>query len=175
MNGNQVAPMSPIDAAAKVCSEFPGGNAAMAQRLGVSVHSLRHMLNPGDGSTAKLGVEQLMRICEISNDWTPLDAMELQAGRMAVPLPDPHQTGSADAFKHVTGMAGGFSGTVAAFTQAVADGKVSENELQEVQEAAMRLVREVQGMLMHSAVLHERSKPRDPSPTSTGARLREVA
>lgn len=161
---HQVAPMSPIDAAAKVCSDYPGGNAAMAQRLGVSVHTLRHMLNPGDGSTAKLGVEQLMRICEVASSagvagaWAPLDAMELQAGRMAVPLPDGTAVG-ADALGHVTGLAEEFAGLMSSFSAAVADGRVTANELDRVRDEAMQLIGEVQSLLMYAAVAHAQSKP----------------
>lgn len=159
-----VAPMCPIDAAALVCGRYPGGTVAMAQRLGVSVTTLRHMLNPGEASTAKLGAAQLMRICEIAagagvaGAWAPLDAMELQAGRMAVPLPDA-KAGGRDAVAHVTGLAQEFAGLMGSFSEAVADGRVTANELDKVRTEALSLIGQVHNLLMYAAVSHASCKP----------------
>ena len=163
-----VAPMCPIDAAAMVCGAYPGGKAAMAQRLGISVTSLRHMLNPGEHSSAKLGVEQLMRICEIADSaglqcaWAPLDAMELQAGRLAVPLPDAHAAGG-EAVIHVSGLAKEFSELLKVFSKSLADGKVKEYELAEVRAEALDLIGQVHQMLMYAATVHARGKPPQPA------------
>lgn len=163
-----VAPMCPIDAAAVLCSHYPGGTAAMAQRLGISPTTLRHMLNPSPGSFAKLGVEQLMRICEIAHAagvpgaWAPLDAMELQAGRLAVPLPDVQAAGG-DAVAHVSGLAKEFSELLQVFSKSVADGEVSQNELDEVRAEALDLIGQVHHVLMYAAATHASGKPAQPA------------
>lgn len=159
-----VVPMCPIDAAALVCTRYPGGTVAMAQRLGVSVTTLRHMLNPGVAAFAKLGVVQLLRICEIAASvgvegaWSPLDAMEMQAGRMAVPLPDAN-AGGRDAVAHVTSLAQEFAGLMGSFSEAVADGRVTANELDAVRSEALSLIGQVHNLLMYAAVTHVNCKP----------------
>mgnify|MGYP000691650237 CR=1 FL=1 len=81
--------MSPLDAARLTAEDFDQGAGvqAMAQRLGKAYQTFRKELSPPEGSTAKLGLLDAVRMMTRSGDFRIADAIEAELGRFALPLP----------------------------------------------------------------------------------------
>jgi hypothetical protein len=161
-----------LDAALHLARRFPGGIEAVAPLLPStdpskppgstkSVHSLRHELT-GAG-TAKFGLEDAelvtMRALQLRVDrpLAILDAFAANCGAMVVPLPQAYDADDITiaGLAAVAKEAAEFMGSVA---KAIEDGKVSDNELGDVDRELGELIGRVQAVRARVAQLHATGK-----------------
>lgn len=142
--------MNILDAAALTVRDYPGGTAAMAQRLGKSVHSLRHELT-GDG-TAKLGVldaEQITHFAQqvhAPNALAYINALCANVGGMYVPMPAALDLTSDDCLRGLGESAKEFAELCAIVSKSLADGSISDNELADIERASGELMASIQSL-----------------------------
>lgn len=150
--------MNLLDAAYHTVHDYPGGPDALAQRLGKHATTLRHEVRPPAGSTAKLGLQTARTIMEFSGDHRILHALATEMGQFCIPLPalPEGNEGSAD---ELSRLAREFSDVVGAVATAMADGRVTDNELRMLERQSGELVAAVQRMLRHFSQLNAASKP----------------
>lgn len=139
-------------AAFHLVADFPGGAVALAPLMGKNAATLSHEVNPNYGS-AKLGLEDAIKLSVLTEDLRIASAFAAQAGCMLLPLPKGERSG--DAFKVLARMSREFSEMVAGVTEAVADGRTSSNELGEVEREAGELVAAIQATVQHVASLFQ--------------------
>lgn len=146
------------DAAYHTVHDYPGGTSALAVRLGKHTTTLNHEVRPPVGSSAKLGLVDAQRIMAMSGDHRILQAMAAELGQFCVPLPALPEgaDGSADELARLAREFGDVVGEVAT---AMADGKVTDNELRALERQSGELVAAVQHMLRHFAQLNAAAKP----------------
>jgi hypothetical protein len=124
-----------LDAFDRLCKHYPGGIAAMALRLGKREGTLRAELKPPVGSTAKLGYDdavEIMRNCQqlgMPDALAPLDLLEAEFGRQAIPLPELAQLGDADLVRHTHRLTSEFSDVLMAVAAAGDADGVTDNDL----------------------------------------------
>lgn len=85
--------MNVIDAAHRICAEFPGGAEALAHRLLMRPAVLRAKCNPNgpaNGSTYQLGIIDAARMQVVAGRFDILHAFADECGFMATPLHDVH-------------------------------------------------------------------------------------
>lgn len=124
--------MNVLDAAYNAAHDYQGGAEALAVRLGKRGSSLSHELT-GTG-TAKLGLLDAVKISQLTGDVRVVQAYAAACGGMFVPLAPVDTHGAA--LQDVAVAVKEFSDLVSAFTSAMADGVVTDNELRRVEREA---------------------------------------
>ena len=138
--------MSVRDALYHTVHDYDGGAEALAQRLGKRGTSLCHEVRPPAGSAAKAGVEDALRIMEITGDHRALHAINARLGYMATRLPN--LDGAAETtISHLAAMSSEFNDVVQAAALSAADGVITDNELQQLQRQAGELIATVNALL----------------------------
>ncbi len=134
------------------------GMGTLAGFLGISEHSLQHKVSPTYPS-AHCSPEEVVRICEVTGDLGPLQAMASRLGQMVMPVPAASGVDGdlahklADTCKHFGEMISEISGDLA-------DGRVTANELRRIECEAGQLIGAVHVLLAHANSMAEASKPR---------------
>ena len=122
--------VNPIQAAALVAKDFPGGIAALARRLTKkNPTTLAHELKPPVGSLAKLGLMTAVEMTEAANDDRILFAWAVSRGYACVRLQVPQQDSPGTLLTDYARFMRDLSEAGAAASSAVADGKITENEI----------------------------------------------
>ena len=148
------------DAAYHTVHDYPGGSSSLAPRLGKRPGVLCHEVAPPEGSSAKLGLVDALRIVQMTGDARILAAFAVECGHMVVPLPAqrpeplPHDARAAG--EHLAEVAREFADVMAAASMALADGRVCENERRSIERQFGELIAAGQAMLgMFSALASE--------------------
>lgn len=131
-------------AAYHLVNDHPGGASTLAPLLGKVPATLSHEVNP-NYPTAKFGLQDAVTLSTFTRSTLILDAFASQMNAVVVPLPDAQSAGTT--FAALSTMATEFADLVAKVTDAVADGRVSPNELAAVQREASHLVAAVHATL----------------------------
>ncbi len=160
--------MNLIDAARRMVREYPGGEDALAPRLGKSASTLDKELRRAPGF--KLGAEDA---CEISAMCMDLQLPQARAfitawaarmGCFVIPLDAPE----GDQDECLLALADASRVMHELMTEvmtALADGQVSDNELARIDREAGQLVSAVQGLRRAAAARNARGKPQQaPAP-----------
>lgn len=135
--------------------DFPGGAVALGPMLGKNPATLSHEVNP-QYAGAKLGIEDAVKLTQLSRDLRILTSFAVQVECMVIPL---NCGGSFDGgIEAVADLAREFSELVGAFTEAVRDNRVTQNELKRVEAEASHLVASVQRAVQHVNALAEKSR-----------------
>ena len=142
-------------AAFHLVRDYPGGAVALGPMIGKGAATLSHEVNP-NYPTAKLGLDDAVRLSVLTRDKRIATAFAAEVGAMLVPLPDAGM--DCTSFGAISAMAREFSEMVGRVGEALADGRVSSNELSAVQAEAARLVAAVQTTVQHVATVAERSR-----------------
>lgn len=150
------------DAAYHTVHDYPGGSASLAPRLGKTPSTLCHevALVKAPGSTAKLGVEDAMKIVDMTGDHRIVHAIALRAGGMFVPLAG-MDIEVQDA-SHLAEVAREFAELMMVVAQSVSDGVISDNELGRINREWGELQRVGGLMLAHFTRLNAAAKPGAP-------------
>jgi hypothetical protein len=117
------------DAAFHTAHDFPGGVAALAQRMGdVSPNVLNKKVDPRLESH-HLRLDESVKMQSITGDFRILQAMAFTLNHVVIPMPDMPESGDAallDAFMDIINEMAEFT---QAFQQSWADGKVTSKEV----------------------------------------------
>ena len=151
-------PTGPFDmnillAAFHTVHDYPGGAVALAPILGKNPATLSHEVNP-NYTTAKLGLEDAVKLAVWTQDRRMATAFAAQVGCMLMPLPESPRGGTC--FESLASMAREFAELVASVSEAASDGRVTPNELKSVETEAAQLVERVQATVAHVASLAQR-------------------
>ena len=120
--------MNVSDAAYLTGHEYPGGNAALGPRIGVSGNVLSNKLNPNI-NTHHLTLSEAMRIMSLTGDLRILQAMSSELGVTIRPLPMIGEESAMDALVHTANEFGQY---MVAINDALSDGRVTKLELRKV-------------------------------------------
>lgn len=137
--------MNVMDAARNVAEDYPGGATSLAPRIDKNPTTLNHELH--ETGTAKLGLMTAVKMTSRTKDLRILNAFAAEVGCMVLQLPMVDQLEGGQAMTDLAAMAREFSDVVAKVSSACADGRVSDNELHDVERQAGELVAAVQTML----------------------------
>lgn len=137
------------------------GMGVLSGFLGISEHSLQHKVSPTYPG-AHCSPEEVVRICEVTGDLGPLQAMAIRVGQMLMPIP---------AFGQADGdLAGKLAETCKEFGEFLteisgdlADGSVTPNEMKRIEREASELIGRVHMLLAHANAMAEASKPKAPN------------
>lgn len=140
----------PRDAAFNAVHDYPGGAAALAPRLGKNATTLCHELT-GQG-TAKLGLLDAVKISKLTGSLAIVQAMCGELGGVFVPL-----VGSNDAagVKGLGVAVREFGEMVGQYAEAIADGRVSANELQSIDREGLQAIASIVDLLNQARASHE--------------------
>lgn len=166
----------PLDEVRRVAHAYPGSLQALALRMSKRAGSLRAELLPPLGSTAKLGLLDAVEIMALGQAvgvpqaLQPLDVIEAQFGRMAVPLPSAETMPIGGLPERVTCMISEFADVLTEITSASSDGRVTANELKRVRREVAEHIAALQATVAYMQQLHEGGKPAHERSTKRGAR-----
>lgn len=148
--------MDPLIAARLVVRDA-GGADSIAPHLGKSADTLRHELNPND-RTAKLGLQDAVTITQVAKDLRILTAFASECGAMVVPLPAVADNGDGSV-EAVAKLAREFGDYLSKVSEAVSDGRVTDNELQRCERELGEMVQAAQQLQALIAALNRAAKP----------------
>lgn len=153
---DSVQDMNTMHAAWQFVRSYPGGAVALAPVINKNHATLSHEVSP-NVPTAKFGLEDAVALSVWANkDLRIVSAFAAELDAMVLRLPkiDPHGT----SFEALSGMAREFADLVSAVTDAASDGRVTPNELRNVQTKAGDLIAHVQATVHHLMAMGERDR-----------------
>lgn len=117
-----------------------GGLRGMAEELGKGYSTLANELNPNNIERHKLGLQDAIRIMELTGDLRPLERISSRLGQVMVNIPAdlPDQT---DALKSLAEMAKESGEAITALSAALADGELTRAERKEIATEAWEAAR----------------------------------
>lgn len=131
-----------------------GGAAALARMLNKDQSTLARELRGDPGS--KLGLETAVHLTVLTKDPRILSAFASMAGYMLVPLPSAASTAAgAESMEHLARMATEFGDVARVFSQSMADGVVSDNELADMRHEVGQLMVAAQDAMGHAQSVHD--------------------
>lgn len=145
-----------LDAAYHVVHDYPGGSVSLAPRLNKSPTTLSHEVTAT--GTAKLGLLDAVKITAFSGDLRILQAWAVEAGQMLVALPVMADQ-SDECLAMVSSTAKEFSDLLAAAAEGLADGAVSDNEVDRIEREAAELFSAVHALLKAMRDRNQAGKP----------------
>jgi len=154
--------MNLLDAARHLVRRFPGGIECLAIRLGKRASTLRHEVAGSDAY--KLGLQDAELITQLAieehveNPLQILNVLALNCGAALIPLPGLYD-GSGATFEDLAATAKEFAEFVATTSSAVADGRVTGNELRDVDRELSELIGCAQRVRAGLAAIHASAKP----------------
>lgn len=154
--------MSLLDAARRLVRRIPGGIKSNASRFDVTESTLQHQLSGFGGYKFSLENAELATQFAIEqNVENPLEILHVFAkncGAMVIELPDLYRTGGTS-MEDLAAAAREFAEFVSVAAQAPADGKVTANELSDVDRELSELIGCAQRVRATLAAMHEAGKP----------------
>lgn len=146
--------MNVLDAAYNAVRDCPGGAAALAPRMGKSPSTLNHEL-AGDGS-AKLGLMDAVKISHFTGSHAIVQAFADELGGVFIPL----SVGArSDDVQGLGNAAKEFGELASRYANAIADGKVTGNELRAIEREALDSIGAITAMVLQARRVHDEAKP----------------
>lgn len=149
--------MNVLDAAANVAEDYPGGGTALAHRIGKNPTTLLQELRGTAG--AKLGRDTAVKMTARSQDLRILHAFAAECGQMCMPLPEALGVEGNDISMALAATSREFADLCQAACAALADGRVTDNELHKIEREGGELVARLHGLLQAFAVRNAADKP----------------
>jgi hypothetical protein len=146
---------SVLDAAFGLVHDYPGGARSLAPRIKKSETTLSHEVKRT--GTAKFGLEDAVKLSQLTGDRAILN--EFAAALNCFVLPMPEVESGLDAFPGLAEAAREFAEFVASVAGAVADGRVSANELARVDRELSEMYARSQAVRATLAAIHDAGKP----------------
>lgn len=133
-----------MDAAYHLAHGYPGGVPALAQRMGKSPNVLNSKVSLNADKTHHLTLREAVAMQEISGDARILQAMAGALGYACVSL---HTDADHTTMEQVMHLAKEFGEVLVSVNTAVADGRVTPNEMQDCERQAAELCAALTGVL----------------------------
>lgn len=131
--------MNVTDAAYHVVHAYEGGADALAPRIGTSAAVLRNKVNPANDRNV-LSLEEAVEITDFANDDRILYAWAAHRGKVLVDQADANAESARGLFACILGLNRGQGDMAKALQDALADGKITPNELDEIERLAVGLM-----------------------------------
>ena len=145
--------MDVLTAAYHLVADYPGGATALAPQLGKAAGSLSHEVNR-NSPHAKLGLVDAVKLTVLSGDTRIVAAFAAEAGGLFIPGV-PAGSSDTDTMEALGRLAKEFSDLVGLTTTAMADRRVTSNELDRLEREAGELVVAAQQVLALVRSRHE--------------------
>jgi hypothetical protein len=146
-----------LDAAYNVLHDYPGGSLSLGPRIGKNGHTLSHEVV--QRGTAKLGLVDAVKMSVVSNDRRILNAFAAEMGCMVLMLPKIDR--SVNTFTELGALAREFGEYVEKLSEALSDGKVTDNELARVREELAELIVAAQSLEASASRMNAEQHPLD--------------
>ncbi len=156
--------MNRRDAGLHLALAFPGGLDALSQRMNKRPDTLRKELTGVEGYKWGVADEELLIDMAIAARMrpqeylSPITAAAVNAGAMVIPLPRDVDVGE-DAMRCLAEAASEFGSFMHVNADAAADGRITGNELKNIDRECGRLVSLIQACASKMHALHESGKP----------------
>lgn len=148
--------MNLLDAAYNSVHDYPGGAQSLAPRMGKSACSLSHEVTVT--GTAKFGLLDAAKVVALTGDLRILQAFAANAGQMLVPLPH-IDVQANDSMLRLADAAREFGELCTAVASTLADGVITDNELERVDRESGELIASVHALRESLATRNFESKP----------------
>lgn len=148
--------MNLLDAAYNVVHDYPGGSQSLAPRMGKSATTLSHEVTAT--GTAKLGLLDAAKITQLTGDLRVLAAFAANAGQMLVPLPTGPTTDADDCMVRLADTAREFGDLCREVAGDLADGSISDNELERIDTECGQLIASVHALRVALGTRHQADK-----------------
>lgn len=149
--------MDVLDAAYHAAHAHQGGVAALAPRMGKSASTLAHELT--QQGSAKFGLRDAVMLSHLCGSTAIVQAFAAAMGGPFIPC------ASADLrdcdMQRVGDTVREFGDVVAGFSAAMADGRVTGNELRRLEREALEAIAQITALLARARQVHESARPRD--------------
>jgi len=155
--------MNLLDAARRVARHYPGGNDALALRLGKSPSTMEKELRGAQGF--KLGAEDASEMSVMAHDVGSPHALDFvtelnkRVGLLVVPLPPAIDLDGPQAMQAIAGMSIEAANAISEACQALADHGVCDNELRRFDAALAKMVSAGQAVRALMAGINQAGKP----------------
>lgn len=149
--------LSVRDAAYHTVHDYPGGAMALAVRLGVNGMTLSHQVNPKDVGKFSLSIEKATEIQALSGDCRILHSMARELGHVAIKV---DQADEDSVMASIADTVREFSGYLTSVTDAVADGRVTDNELREIDAHLCEMVQQANHLRAVVAAMNQQLNAR---------------
>lgn len=136
---------------------YQGGMAKLAQFVGCSEHGLQHKVSPSYPG-AHCSPDELVTICEVTQDLAPLQAMAMRLGQLVIPMPSAAGV-EGDVAVKLAATCQSFGELIAEYSASLADGRVNQNELHRIEREGAELIADVHALLAHANTQYEAAKP----------------
>lgn len=146
-----------MDAAFNVVHDYPGGAAALSERLGKGRPALSHEVK-GDGS-AKLGLKDAVKVSILTGDTRIAQAFAQAVGGVFVPGASAAAGLAEGDLEAVARTMREVSEAVAVFCEAMGDGRVTENELKLLEGEVLQGVGCLTALGARARAAHEAGRP----------------
>jgi hypothetical protein len=133
------------DHAYQLARAYPGGIEAIAHRMKKNPTTLGHELR-GQGS-AKLGLEDAVILTDYSKDLRILEAWNADVGLVVIRMPDIPTGPIGGCLDRLSSTAREFSELVTEVAGDMGDGRISDNELRDIEREAAELLAAVHALL----------------------------
>lgn len=161
--------MNTLDAAHQLARDYPGGVEALAPRLGYSAHTLRHQLTrQGAAKLAGTDMELMTQFAlevGMDNPLRILTSFAENCRAIVFMLPPEATVDVDDTLKGLAEAARAFSDFVGTVATAIADAKVTANELKEIDRRLSALVGHGQAVQARLAAIHQAGRSDDLAPS----------
>lgn len=149
--------MNVMDAAFNVAEDFPGGARALALAIDKNPSTFSHEVK-GDGP-AKLGLGTAVKMTKRTGDLRILIAFASECGQLVIPLPEALDLGSDDCALALSALAREFGDLCSEACSALADNRVSDNEMKRLEREAGEMSQRLQTVLAAFRARNLASKP----------------
>lgn len=147
--------MNILDAAHKTVHDYPGGSVSLAPRLGMSAAVLRNKVNPNN-ATHHLTLAEADELMGVSGDHRILHALAAEHG-YALQSGDVPNSGSL--IQGMLSASAGQGDLAHVVSEALADGRITPNEVSEIERACTALQHVLAHIAQHAAVAARQGAP----------------
>lgn len=149
--------MNVSDAAYHTVHEYPGGSPSLAPRLGMSAAVLRGKVNANSDRNL-LSLDEADRLMTITGDHRILHALAANHGYVLTPM-----GGGArpDVMLAMLGAAADQGSLAGVINRALADGRITPNELAEISKACAHVQERIVQVAQSAEIMAGASKPGD--------------
>lgn len=136
---------------------YPGGSAALAPRLDMSEHSLRHKVSPTYAG-AHVSPEEMVAIQVLTRDLRPLHAHATQLNCMVLPLAMPID--DAECAYKAAATIKEFGEFVTQVSLGMSDNTITANELRRIERSYAEMLAAGSSLVALLSRMHQAGKPK---------------
>jgi hypothetical protein len=140
------------DHAYNLARAYPGGAKALALRMEMNPTTLSHELR-GQGS-AKLGLEDAAALTALSGDLRILEAWNAEHGLVVIRVPHLDSKPAGECMDKLSNTAKEFSELVTEVARDLGDGRLSDNEMADIERQAADLLAATHALLAAARALN---------------------